>query len=803
MAAAAPDSVSGTGDTRLVPAYTFEEFVVGPHNRFPHAASLAVSENLGKAYNPLFLYGPVGIGKTHLMQAVGHRVLQRDPNTRVLYVTAQQFMTEVIELLQAGRLQNLRGRYRALDLLLVDDIQFLATSEATQEEFFHMFNDLHAGGKQIIMTSDRPPKMLTTLEDRLRSRFEWGLIADIKFTNLETRVAILKKKEVHLKGFHLADDIRLYIASRLKSNIRELEGFLRRIQAYTQLNNEEISLDLVKEILKELLPPEEWGEEGEHAGPAVQAVSVEAPPSEKTPDTPTALVQPKLDEPPREKPSARDPFDISDGTPFADLQEKSEGKESHPAESREQAAGQGPEGPAAPIAASAAPAAELRGQAAGQRPEGPGAPTAELRGQAAGQRPEGPAAPTAELRGQAAGQRPEGPAAPTAELRGQAAGQRPEGPAAPTAELRGQAAGQRPEGPAAPTAELRGQAAGQRPEGPADFLSAMEEQGGQDSSKLSGETQGKAEMGNLIKKEEPLPTLSPKTSADLIQPEAPREEKKVEEGGMPIPFRDDAPASENHLPTPNLPKTSPGAPGVEKSLDELGDALDSLDSPTKSPSLSTGIPLPVLPVRPTTPLPPAGTLGTPPKKIPLPMPGFPKMPSAPLPLPTTPVNRPGPFPTGAQPPAPPPSTQFSKTEGTPSIGIPGNPGEIPVVFFYPTGHDKELIQLKRKFEDIIKKHKLKFVLHPALEVDYSQDPSIPDHLFVEKCQQAGVNIGVVLGPSPDSGLQEGMFFSRLQDTFDQANLSLQVIPWDELSKDYRFLNLALDITLIRIKQRKP
>lgn len=712
MAAAAPDSVSGTGDTRLVPAYTFEEFVVGPHNRFPHAASLAVSENLGKAYNPLFLYGPVGIGKTHLMQAVGHRVLQRDPNTRVLYVTAQQFMTEVIELLQAGRLQNLRGRYRALDLLLVDDIQFLATSEATQEEFFHMFNDLHAGGKQIIMTSDRPPKMLTTLEDRLRSRFEWGLIADIKFTNLETRVAILKKKEVHLKGFHLADDIRLYIASRLKSNIRELEGFLRRIQAYTQLNNEEISLDLVKEILKELLPPEEWGEEGEHAGPAVQAVSVEAPPSEKTPDTPTALVQPKLDEPPREKPSARDPFDISDGTPFADLQEKSEGKESHPAESREQAAGQGPEGPAAPIAASAAPAA-------------------------------------------------------------------------------------------APAAELRGQAAGQRPEGPADFLSAMEEQGGQDSSKLSGETQGKAEMGNLIKKEEPLPTLSPKTSADLIQPEAPREEKKVEEGGMPIPFRDDAPASENHLPTPNLPKTSPGAPGVEKSLDELGDALDSLDSPTKSPSLSTGIPLPVLPVRPTTPLPPAGTLGTPPKKIPLPMPGFPKMPSAPLPLPTTPVNRPGPFPTGAQPPAPPPSTQFSKTEGTPSIGIPGNPGEIPVVFFYPTGHDKELIQLKRKFEDIIKKHKLKFVLHPALEVDYSQDPSIPDHLFVEKCQQAGVNIGVVLGPSPDSGLQEGMFFSRLQDTFDQANLSLQVIPWDELSKDYRFLNLALDITLIRIKQRKP
>ncbi len=213
-----------SGDTRLVPNYTFEEFVVGPHNRFPHAASLAVSENLGKAYNPLFLYGPVGIGKTHLMQAVGHRVLHRNSAARVLYVTAQQFMSEVIELLQAGKLQLLRERYRSLDLLLVDDIQFLATSEATQEEFFHMFNDLHASGKQIIMTSDRPPKMLTTLEDRLRSRFEWGLIADIKFTNLETRVAIMKKKESHLKGFTLGDDVRLCIASRVKSNIRELEG---------------------------------------------------------------------------------------------------------------------------------------------------------------------------------------------------------------------------------------------------------------------------------------------------------------------------------------------------------------------------------------------------------------------------------------------------------------------------------------------------------------------------------------------------------------------------------------------------
>ena len=261
-------------DSRLIAGYTFEEFVVGPHNRFPHAASQAVAENLGKAYNPLFIYGPVGMGKTHLMQAVGHRVIQKNAAAKVLYVTAEQFMMEVIELLQEGNLQGMRERYRQLDLLLVDDIQFLATSESTQEEFFHTFNELHHSGKQIIMTSDRPPKMLTTLEDRLRSRFEWGLIADIKQTNLETRVAILKKKESHLNGMKLGDDIRLYIASRLKSNIRELEGFLRRVQAYAQLNNQQINLPLVKEIMRELLPPQEW-EEGEEAAAAEASAMAE------------------------------------------------------------------------------------------------------------------------------------------------------------------------------------------------------------------------------------------------------------------------------------------------------------------------------------------------------------------------------------------------------------------------------------------------------------------------------------------------------------------------------------------------
>lgn len=500
MTVAPPDSAQGSGDTRLIPSYTFEEFVIGPHNRFPHAAALAVSENLGKAYNPLFIYGPVGIGKTHLMQAVGHRVLQRDAKTRVLYVTAQQFMSEVIELLQAGNLNALRERYRALDLLLVDDIQFLATSEATQEEFFHMFNDLHSAGKQIIMTSDRPPKMLTTLEDRLRSRFEWGLIADIKHTNLETRVAILRKKEGHLKGVRLADDIRIYIASRLKSNIRELEGFLRRVQAYSQLNNQDVTLVLVKEIMKELLPPEEWVDDPVAEGPAAPAEEIALPPELPPVDTPMEEPIPAAEEPPAE-------------------------------------------------------------MALPQLPE--------------------------------------------------------------------------------PEAPVAGQ----------EFDNAM------------------AGIGS---------------SLELA-------------GGEP--------AAE--MPPP----AEPEAPG---------------------------------------------------------------------------------------------SSNFVKGEDEQVVAVPSNPGDIPVVFFFPTGKEKELGQMKKKFEDIIRKHKLKFSLFPALEVPYPMDSSLSYELFSTKCKRAGVMIAVVLGPSPDGTLGEALFFHRLQELFEQQELSLQLIPWDELAKDYRFLNLALDITLLRIKQKgKP
>lgn len=244
----------------LNPKYTFENFVVGANNRFTHAAALAVAENPGKTYNPLFIYGGVGLGKTHLMQAIGHYIKKKRPMLKVVYIPADRFVAQVIDAIRKGTIQELRNVYSNVDVLLVDDVQFMAESESTQEEFFHIFNTLHQLGKQIVLTSDRPPKLLSTLEDRLRSRFEWGLIADIKSPSLETRVAILKKKGEE-ENINVDENILLYIASKLKSNIRELEGFLKRITAYATLNNVPIDMKLVKQLMSELLPEEELTEE--------------------------------------------------------------------------------------------------------------------------------------------------------------------------------------------------------------------------------------------------------------------------------------------------------------------------------------------------------------------------------------------------------------------------------------------------------------------------------------------------------------------------------------------------------------
>jgi chromosomal replication initiator protein len=269
--AAQPAPATGPGEptARLNPKYLFDTFVIGASNRFAHAAAVAVAEAPAKAYNPLFIYGESGLGKTHLLHAIGHYARSLYPGTRVRYVSSEEFTNEFINSIRDGKGDSFRKRYREMDILLVDDIQFLADKESTQEEFFHTFNTLHNANKQIVLSSDRPPKQLVTLEDRLRNRFEWGLITDVQPPELETRIAILRKKAVQ-EQLNAPPEVLEFIASRISRNIRELEGALIRVTAFASLNRQPVDLGLTEIVLKDLIPG------GEDTAPEITAPAIMA-----------------------------------------------------------------------------------------------------------------------------------------------------------------------------------------------------------------------------------------------------------------------------------------------------------------------------------------------------------------------------------------------------------------------------------------------------------------------------------------------------------------------------------------------
>jgi len=512
-------------NTPLNPNYVFTSFIVGPNNRFTHAAAQAVADNPGKIYNPFFIHGGVGLGKTHLMQAVGHFVLSKTPGKKIVFISTEKFTSQVIEAIRKGQISQLREHFRTVDVILIDDIQFLAGSESTQEEFFHVFNNLHQLNKQIVITSDRPPKQLSTLEDRLRSRFEWGLITDLKAPNFETRVAILKSKSDQI-GLTLTNEQLKYVAEHSKSNIRELEGIVKKIYATTSLMKTKVDMELLKGLMEDV-----------EASVPLQEPRIESPPPEK--------MEPKK-EPKKEKKD--DP--------------------------------------------------ELTGimNRLNEAIHAPAPPT-----------PPTPPPPA-----------PEPP---------------PKVTPAPQPVVT-------PPQPVSP-------------------------------SVITAEPVPKPSTPPLVLKAEPVPPTSP-----VPEPVA---EIKLEVKSKPEPAVSE---SEDETPDPEDPDTDMKLRAVE------------------------------------------------------------------------------------------------------------------VICFYPTGKKDDFRALRSKFYSILKKHKLKFRLSRLSEKPFKYEGKLDYNSFAEACRKAKCSIAIVLGPPPTPILSEDDFAGMLSSILDEERVSLQFIPWSEMSKDYRYLNCALDLSLL-------
>jgi hypothetical protein len=545
----------------LRPSYLFDQLVVGTHNQFAVGACQEVLRAPGEVYNPLFIYGPPGVGKTHLMQAVAHQVLQQNPESKIRYISAERFMSEVLIAISEDRMLEVRRAYSTLDLLILDDVQYLIESKISQEELFHVFNNMHQANKQVILASDRPPNQLTALNNNVRTRLEWGLATDVKVPDEATRFQILQRKQQQLPGLSMDEPMLIYVARALHSNVRELEGFLKRIHAYVTLSHQILTLNLVKTVVKEILPE----------GAADPVVDMNAPLKSPAPVAPTHV--------------------NGNGA----------NKDTTPPE---------------PIA---------------------------------------------------------------------------------------------PPPPAEPVREV---------------IEAMP----------------------------PAPLASASVKDEPVFNEKPAEPEPA------------APAK----PTP------PEAMTFEV-------LLQSMDQPPASAAAQTK-----------------------PPSVPAPAHFF-DMESAPAPdqaavanLSSTPMSNPSPelqvvVPSVAEPapqpqPEPEPANDDENALGHKDIGA---------VFFYPEGGGEALESVYRKFLEVIKKHKLKFRLKRVHSEPYAYKGKINYSSFVDVCKQNKVPVAIVIGPPPENGLPQQDFYDLLTVTLDVQGVSLQLVNWSEINKDYRYLNLALDIALVR------